>query len=218
MVVLEGMDRFSDHYLYSLERLGFTLIDYSKPFKNIVARYPRIAKKYSAFEKNCFLRWIAFKDLFLNSGDQQFWHLDSDVVLHTSLEELAEDTKNKTFMLQGCPALVSIADPTWFQSYESHLCNLDKDIAGYSNEAFARKPACKSRDLELANQSLYRNQLGSDQDLLEYLVSSGQIPQATSREIFDSEYYFCRKSPLSRFVARGPIHRKHLRCDQKRFN
>jgi hypothetical protein len=60
----------------------------------------------------------------------------------------------------------------------------------YSNDAFEQKAACKLRDRELVNSSSYRNPIGSDQDLLEFLVSSEQIPQSSKAIIFDSRFYF----------------------------
>jgi hypothetical protein len=194
IVLLEGMDRLSPTYIRTLESLGFTIIDYSEPFQKIIEDYPLIDRHHSRYERNCFLRWIALKQL--NAGRSQCWHLDSDVILHTSLDELAEDTAGKTFMLQGCPVLVSIADPLWFDRYEDNLKALNEDIAGYNARAWAERDQCLQRDLLLANQSLYPNPFVHDQDLLEYLVSAQKIPQAPAASIFDSRFYFIQ-NPLS---------------------
>jgi hypothetical protein len=198
VVILEGAEMLSDRYLRSLEVCGFKIIDYCASFRKIVQTYTEINRYYSRYERNCFLRWIAFKEIHLrNPGKHiQFWHLDSDVMLHTPLDDLAADTAGKTFMLQGCPVFVSISDPSWFELYESNLTQFDKDIAAYSNAAFVERNECLSRDAELLNQSLYRNPIGSDQDFLEYLVSSRKIPQAKGMDVFNSQYYFIQ-NPLS---------------------
>jgi hypothetical protein len=194
VVVLEGVERLSEKYLSLIrETYGFALIDFCQPFERILRQFPRIVAHYSRYERNCFLRWIVFKELFHGA---RFWHLDADVILHTSLDALAADTAGKTFMLQGCPVFVSIADSTWFDLYEANLRALEADIFGYSATAFEQKHLCSTRDAELANQSLYRNPIASDQDLLEYLVSSGKIIQAPAREIFNSRYYFVQ-NPLA---------------------
>jgi hypothetical protein len=200
IVMLEGMHLLSPDYIHTLESLGFDLVDYSEAFQTIVRDYSTIDSHYSHYERNCLLRWVALKQLSAGRSPApvhtQCWHLDSDVVLHTSLDELAADTAGKTFMLQGCPVLVSIADPRWFDRYEDNLKALNDDITGYSALAWAERNQCIQRDFLLANQSLYRNPIGSDQDLLEYLVSAQKIPQATAASIFDSRFYFIQ-NPLS---------------------
>jgi hypothetical protein len=192
IVVLEGIHRLSDNYLQRLKACGFTIIDYSEPFKEIIKTFRNIDRFYTPDERNWLLRWIAFKQIYFKEMDEhsQFWHLDSDVILHTSLDELAADTKGKTFMLQGCPVLVSVSNANWFEVYEKELKELNADIAGYSNKAALLKEQGKKNDMVLSNQSLYRNPIGHDQDLLEYLVSSGKIIQDTSAEIYSSKYYF----------------------------
>jgi hypothetical protein len=197
IVLLEGVHLLSPAYLQMLESLGFTLVDYSNEFQIIVDEYCAIDKRYGHYERNCLLRWIAIKQL--SAGEAPFsqcWHLDSDVLLHTSLDELAADTAGKTFMLQGCPVLVSIADPCWFDQYEDNLKALNEDITGFSARASAEKDQCLQNDLLLANQSLFANPFVHDQDLLEYLVSAQKILQAPATTIFDSRYYFIQ-NPLS---------------------
>ncbi|HEY9047940.1 MAG TPA: hypothetical protein VIN08_18660 [Ohtaekwangia sp.] len=198
VVFLEGIEKVSQEYLATLQRAGFTIIDYCRQFQTIIEQYPEINANYSRYERNCLLRWIAFKDIHEKEFAQhpQFWHLDSDVILHTSLDEICRDTAGKTFMLQGCPVFVSISDFNWFRTYERELKALDKNIIGYSNIAFAKKEACKAVDLSLANESLFRNPIGSDQDLLEYLVSSGTLYQDKREVVFNSQYYWIQ-NPLA---------------------
>jgi hypothetical protein len=78
---------------------------------------------------------------------------------------------------------------------DSNVAHRQCDFEFFS-KLLEQKHVCSTRDAELANQSLYRNPIGSDQDLLEYLVSSGKIVQAPAREIFSSRYYFVQ-NPLA---------------------
>jgi hypothetical protein len=196
IVLLEGIELLSRHYLSALEKYGFVVVDYCDEYRRIVDRFKSIDSFYSTYERNCFLRWIAFKQIRNAHGDLQFWHLDSDVILHTSLGSLAAETKGKTFMLQGCPVFVSVSDSVWFDSYERELEELNTNIIAYSKVADARRNFCRSNDLFLANESSYRYPIGSDQDLLEYLVSSKKIIQAPAAVIYNSKYYYIQ-NPLS---------------------
>ncbi len=196
IVFLEGIDLISDLYLKSLKDLGFNVLDYTQEFTSIISRYPAIQQFYSPYERNCFLRWVAFSEIAKVSNQTQFWHLDSDLVLHTSLDLLAEDTRGKTFMLQGCPVFVSVSTNLWFRQYIEELDKLNSDIVSYSIEANREKELCKAKDVDLANDSLYRNPIGSDQDFLEYLISSGKIYQDQASIIYSSSFYFMQ-NPLS---------------------
>ncbi|MDP4128778.1 MAG: hypothetical protein Q8918_07970 [Bacteroidota bacterium] len=196
IVMLEGMNLLSRSYIRSLEESGFLILDYTAAFQKIIQEYPSLSIFYSRYERNCFLRWIAFMQICqtpARSG-KQFWHLDSDVILHTSLDRLVQDSRGKTFMLQGCPVFLTVSDFSWFIQYEQHLKKLDQDIPGYSERAFLQKEICLQNDSGLFNQSLYRNPIGSDQDLLEYLVSSRQIPQDPRDTILDIDLYYIQNA------------------------
>lgn len=189
LVVLEGYDRLSDTFLNHLNTLGFEIIDYTTEFSALLDRFPNICQHYNQYERNCFLRWISFKEVTKkDEAIGQFWHLDCDVVLYTSLDDLAEGTKGKTFMLEGCPVFVSISNKNWFEVYAQELNKLEHDIDGYSLKAIAEKEICRKKDSGLCNQSLFRNPLGSDQDFLEYLVSAEIIPQEKSEVVFQSPF------------------------------
>lgn len=172
IVMLEGMELLSAAYVDRLKAAGFTVIDHTAGFKKIVDAYPNIHRHFNRYERNCLLRWIAFAELFDRHPDkpEQFWHLDADIMLCTSLDELARDTAGKTFLLQGCPVLVTISDKGWFRIYAEQLKALDRDTAGYP--------------------------VGSDQDLLRYLVSCGRLPQDEAGVIYRSRYFFV-ENPLS---------------------
>ena len=196
VVFLEGHDRLSAAYTSALAAKGIKCIDYSANFSAIVVRHPNISAHYSHYERNCFLRWIAFAELVNATAEPgQVWHLDGDVILHASTDSLASDTAGKTFVLQGCPVFVSISDLRWFMIYIAELRKLEADIIGYSSVAAASRSEISRRDRELCNSSVYRNPIGSDQDLLEYLISAGIQIQDLAANIFKSEFFFAG-SPL----------------------
>jgi hypothetical protein len=200
VVFLEGFAALSKPYLDGLEGMGMRFIDFTAGFGPILAAFPNICDRYSHYERNCFLRWIAFQEIYRSSGlTGQVWHLDGDVILHTSTDSIAEDTASKTFVLQGCPVLVSISDPKWFSIYREELEKLDADIEGYSAKAHALKPAISARSRELCNVTQYRNPLGSDQDLLEYLISARILMQDRAERIFASGFYFIQNPLVARY-------------------
>ncbi len=196
VVFLEGIEKISNEYFTLLENSGFTIIDYCEQFLKIVEQYPSLHKYYSNYERNCFLRWIAFQNIHEKElgNNSQFWHIDSDVILHASLDELCHDTAGKTFMLQGCPVFVSVSNFEWFRTYEKELKELNDDIIGYSNKAFQKRDEYRLFDLSLVNESLYRNPIGSDQDMLQYLVSSRKIYQDNNQLVFNSKFYFIQNA------------------------
>lgn len=197
IVMLEGYNNLSSDYLKKISSLGLEILDYESLFKKVLNKFPNINSFYSHYERNCLLRWIVFKEIMKDESDiKQFWHIDSDVILHTSLDEIVIDTAGKTFVLEGCPVLTSISDFNWFTTYDAELIKLETDIHGYSQKATDIKGICQKNDFLLCNQSLYRNPIGSDQDLLEYLVSSKTIKQDGSSLIFNSSFYFAQ-NPLS---------------------
>jgi hypothetical protein len=192
LVFLEGLELLSKNYLDRLKGYGFKVIDYGKQFGGIIKRFADINNFYGTYERNCYLRWIALHQLIKSETNPptQFWHLDSDIILHTSLDELALDTKGKTFMLQGCPVFVSISDMNWFNIYESELEKFNADIVGYSTSAENVKVFNGVNDLELCNDSQYSNPFVHDQDLIEFLVASRKIIQDQSKVVFTSKYYY----------------------------
>lgn len=196
LVFLEGIDLLSGSYIESLKTFGFNIIDYSQRYPGLIDRFSSINKFYGVYERNCYLRWLALKDVLFNGDDsaKQFWHLDSDVIMHSSLDDLANDTKGKTFMLQGCPVFLSVSDMSWFTSYESELQIFNADIKGYCEKAALDKKFNKNNDFELCNESLFGNPFTHDQDLIEYLISSKKIVQNNASTVFTSQFYYIQNA------------------------
>lgn len=194
IVFLEGMEYVPQTFLNGLPKTNVRLINYEESFAKIRERYKEIFRQFSKFESFCLLRWICLKELTKASNLQQVWHVDSDVVFHVPLKDIAEETKGKTFMLEGCPVLTSISKMEWFDIYEDHLQRLLRDIPGYSNWAAEQKTENSKRDKLICNQSLYRNPIGSDQDLLQFLIGSGLLPQDDASHIFSGNLFYVQNA------------------------
>lgn len=195
IVFLYGLEFLSEEYIDDLQRNKFKIINFETNFSSIVKEYHNIDTFFSEYERNCFLRWIVLDKLSAKSSFEQIWHFDGDIIFHDSLQAIAKDTKGKTFVLQGCPAFSSIAEPEWFAAYRKELRAFDRDICGYSSIANSHKAQFKENDRRLCNISLFRNPIGSDQDLFQYLISSQKIIQASSAQVFDSTLFFVQ-NPL----------------------
>jgi hypothetical protein len=198
VLLLEGFKNLSENYLRELSRRNIDIIDFTKEFIDIIERYPNLNAHYSHYERNCFLRWIAFKDYRKKHDAGQFWHLDGDMALFVSLDELAERTNGMTFMTLGCPCFLTVSQEGWFSTYEKELKKLDANVEAYLENGGITKEECRANDHKKFNQSLYREPLGSDQDFLEYLISSGKIFQEDVRKIINSNFYYIQ-NPLSFF-------------------
>ncbi len=59
----------------------------------------------------CFLRWQTLAEyLRVENTRGQVFQIDGDIVFNAKPEEVANDAKGLTFVLQGCQAFVSIAN------------------------------------------------------------------------------------------------------------
>lgn len=198
VLVLEGFRDLSRRYIDECAAQNIDLVDFSEKFRLIVGKYENIDRYYSRYERNCFLRWIAFDEYHKAHGGGQFWHLDSDMAMCVSLDELAERTKGMTFMTLGCPCFLTVSREEWFETYKDELEKMDGDIAGYLASGGVTKEDCRNNDHEKFNTSLFREPLGSDQDFLEYLISAGKIYQERFEDIVDTSFYYVQ-NPLSFF-------------------
>lgn len=197
IVILEGSDQLSASYKNRLKDIGFEIIEYETEFKKIMARFPNIVKNRPRYIRNCFLRWVALHEIVSSRNNGQSWHIDSDVLFYTSLDEIAKDTSGKTFVLQGCPAFVSIANQTWFPRLLAELNKFNNDIPGFTRKAFAEQELVRKNDDKLCNNTAYnREREMHDQDVLEYLIGKELVPQSKASVIFDSKFFFV-ENPLS---------------------
>lgn len=189
----------SDRQCGILERratgAGARVSDARSLFREASEEYADIARRFSPFEAACLLRWPVLRRLAGGAPFGQIWHVDSDMLFYAGLDELARDTAGKTFVLQGCPAFASIADPRWFDAYESGLRALrDTGEPGFrvTGETRARH---RARDPVLGNASVYRIPPASDQDLIECLIGEGLLPQDPWATARGNRFYYMQ-NPL----------------------
>jgi hypothetical protein len=195
IVFLEGIEFLSEGYLQRIANNHVSVINYQVEYRKIKNKYAALLNSYSEFYTNCFLRWICFKEIAKNNDYGQVWAIDTDVLPHASLDVIALNTKNKTFLLEGCPTLTSISNYEWFDIYEKQLEDFISDIKGYSINAQINKNTNKKDDDIYCNRSYYQNPLRHDQDLLEYLISAKILPQEQSSSIFSNDLYYIQ-NPL----------------------
>jgi hypothetical protein len=191
---LAGLEKLSSGYRARLEALGYRIVDGAPLVAELVGRYPRSAQ-LSMTSRFWFLRWNVLRRLSAEQGAQTVVHLDGDVVLLADPDRILREVAGRTFMLQGCPAFTAISDPGWFDVWERELALLLEDRPTYLAQALREKLQPQRPDREFCNVCAYSGHHFEDQDLLEYLVAAGKLPQATSRKVFDSPYYWMQ-NPL----------------------
>lgn len=196
LVLLEGFRCLSDDYRKHLEGLGYHLLDCQAMAKDIVdSQYPEL-KTYPAIWKYWFIRWNVLRRITEFGGDRgQVIHLDGDVVLMCDPLDLERDVAGKTFMLQGCPAFTAIGRADWFDVWEKELSAFLQNRSDYIALAMVEKanPAFPGR--QFCNVCAYNPTWFQDQDLLEFLIASGRLPQARTGEVFDSRFFWIQ-NPL----------------------
>lgn len=191
---LEGLELLTADYQHRLTDIGYTVIDCASMINKIVGRYPE-SLKLSTTSRYWFLRWNVLKEVARTRNTESVVHLDGDVVLMADPNKLYEDVSGKTFMLQGCPAWTTITDMSWFEVWEEELSRFFTDRSTYVTAALDEKNNPRRPDREYCNVCAYGPDRFEDQDMLEYLIAAGRLPQATSAEIFKSAYYWIQ-NPL----------------------
>jgi|AGTN01.1.fsa_nt_gi hypothetical protein len=195
VVLLDGYDRLGDAYREALIDTGYRVIDGSKAYRELSAKYPGL-DRFGEYEKKCFLRWLVIKELY---GRSPFIHYDGDVVFNETPENLERRFGKHTFLMQGCPCFSVIRDPAWMEIYEHSLDRFVADVEAYSEEAWAKREGYQRSALERWSGTRYRPVITSDQDLISHLIHTGQLPQDSPKEImrnnrdvmmFESPLYF----------------------------
>jgi len=194
VLVLYGYDLLSDLYIQELKKSGIDIIDVNKCFNNYSMQYSHL-NRFGNYEKNCFLRWLVLKH-YLDENDirEQLIHFDGDIMFNATPTEIKAEIRNKTFVLQGCPCMVSISNYDWFKIYKEQLNIFVKDIENYSLEAWELKPDYKTF-VEKGAGEFERKILTSDQDLISYLISRDILPQTNPEEIISDNLYWV-ENPL----------------------
>lgn len=195
VVALGGSDESLDSARSRAGAAGALWLDGRDIFQAVVSKFPRLRESHSDYETRCFLRWLVLRRLLQGHPFRQTWHIDPDMLFFAGLDDLAQDTAGKTFVLQGCPAFASISDPGWFDAYEQGLRALhDTGEPGFRINNQIREEHRRS-DQELGNASVYQIPIAHDQDLIECLVGNGRLPQDPWPSVRGTRFYYMQ-NPL----------------------
>ena len=121
--------------------------------------------------------------------------MDADVVLMADPAELYRDVTGKTFVLQGCPVLTTISNREWFSAWRTELADFLSAPDAYAQRALLLKDRPVRDPRESCNGLFYVPGRFHDQDMLEYLIAAGILPQALTTEVYDSGFYWIQ-NPL----------------------
>ncbi|OGS06487.1 MAG: hypothetical protein A2270_07320 [Elusimicrobia bacterium RIFOXYA12_FULL_51_18] len=173
ILFLNGYNQLGKGYIASLENIGYGVHDVAGIYERYAAKYNQL-NRFGDYGKKCFLRWLVIRDFFNKSS---FIHYDGDILFNDSPEHLGEALGKYTFVLQGCPAFVSVHDTIWLDKYENALGKFVNDLEGYSAMAWEqRKGWEESFKIKWAG-SRYAEVISSDQDLISHLIHTDQLPQ-----------------------------------------
>lgn len=192
---LEGIHLLSKEYLRQLERLGYEIIDCHSLVEEALEEYPEL-NRYDVPNKYWFLRWNVMDALTkLNAPDSTVIHCDADVVFMSDPKKICADVHGKTFVLEGCPVLTVISTREWYRVWREELALFLRDPEAYTQNALTIKDEPVMNSREYCNVLCYQAGRFHDQDMLEYLIAAGKLPQSRTEEIFDSPFYWVQ-NPL----------------------
>lgn len=182
VIVMGGFNFFSSEYKETLLRLKFRLIDCTKLYSEAEAMNLNLAR-FGDYELKCFLRWIV---LYKHYVSEPLIHYDGDVVFNENPDFMATLLKDKTFVLQGCPAFTCIGDPvSWHEAYGAALNEFTANIDSYSKDAWVKREGWEKSEKEKWAGQRYRKTISSDQDFISHLIHTDQIKQDSPQSIMD---------------------------------
>jgi hypothetical protein len=179
IVVLENFDKYDYNYTNALENVGYNLINATDIFRRFSKKYSAL-NRFGDYEKKCFLRWLILEELY---SDEPVVHYDGDIVFNETPENLQKRFKRKTFVLQGCPAVVSLNTHDWYNSYRKNLDLFVNNIEQYSADAWERRTGWEDSAINNWAGSRYRRIITSDQDLISHLIHVHELPQESPTNI-----------------------------------
>lgn len=191
---LQGLELLSAGYRSRLVELGYKIVDCSPLVADIVNFYPQCLQ-LSTTSRYWFLRWNVLHALTMECDAETIIHLDGDVVLLVDPRDLYRDVAGKNFMLQGCPVLTVITNRAWFTVWQEELTKLLADRKAYVATALEEKNNPHFPDRDYCNVCAYGPNRFEDQDMLEYLIAAGRLPQDRTFEVYDSAFYWIQ-NPL----------------------
>ncbi len=195
VVFMTGFDTLSEGYKQDLVNMGYELTDMGSLTRMIVEKYPK-SKSMPPYFRYTFLRWL----LLLEMLEGELVTLPAvtiggDVIFTSDPEAIYEEIKDKTFVLQGCPDFVSIANRAWLEIYRNEFLQYLSSPNDYHNYKHF-DPAEARDDRSYCNVSCYKLPLRHDQDLIEFLVHFSILPQETTASAFADSKYYWMQNPL----------------------
>jgi hypothetical protein len=196
VIFLDGYDRLSTEYLSKLKSVDLNLVDFSSEFRRLARAFPCLAR-FGTYELLCFLRWPALRQYLKQENiTKQVFHIDGDLIFNAFPQEIAADLAGLTFVLQGCPAFVSITRHDWLDQYCDELAKLERDVEGYSARAWQERMGWEESHQTKWAGSRFRQVISSDQDLLSHLIHTGRIFQDSPLDFVGRLQLFYAENPL----------------------
>ncbi len=179
ILFLDGYDRLDEHYRVSLQELGFNLYDVQEIYSDLSEKYSSL-NRFGDLNQKCFLRWLVIKEFF---AGEKIIHYDADVVFNEDPLIINRKLAEKTFVLQGCPALACISDVDWFSHYEDNLKLFVNAMERYSNHAWIEREGWELSEQHKWAARRFSKVIASDQDFISHLIHTDQIKQDKPLEI-----------------------------------
>src|SRR5262245_12443581 len=196
VLFLDGYERLSGRYISYLRSRGLQIHNVSTSVRRLTDTFSNL-KQFGTYEILCFLRWPIIAEYVRNENiTEQVIHIDADVVFNATTEEVIEDVRGLTFVLQGCPAFISISHYDWFDSYYEELSKLAENIVGYSSEAWHERSGWEKSWRDKWAGSRDRQIISSDQDLMSHLIHTGKIIQDNPLDFVKHFRLFYMENPL----------------------
>ncbi|GLI36592.1 hypothetical protein GHYDROH2_00930 [Geobacter hydrogenophilus] len=173
VLLLEGIEKLGESYLSQLKSLGFDVIDGSASYQQYNSAFQQL-DRFGDYEKKCFLRWLVIEDVF---NGAPVIHYDGDIVFNELPEVIHDRLGDKTFVLHGCPAFVSISDTKWLAEYRANLMHFVADIEAYSSTAWKEREGWEISYSKKWAGCRFRTIISSDQDFISHLIHTDRLPQ-----------------------------------------
>ncbi|MHB8066503.1 MAG: hypothetical protein ACYDIC_01235 [Desulfobaccales bacterium] len=196
IVFMQGYDKFSPEHKDRLRASGYKLTDKVKETEEIKRQYPEAAR-LSDYICYTFLRGLLLARMVAR-GEAVLPALvvGGDVIFTADPAAVLAEVRSRTFVLQGCSDFVVINDRRWLEVYQEEFARYIRDPQGYSEHARVIRDHPHKPDRDYCNLSAYAIPLRHEQDLHQYLIACGKLPQDTTREIYGNSQFYWIQNPL----------------------
>lgn len=186
IICLEGYDFLPISYVKKLKALKYNIINAEEIYLQQSEKFKAL-DRFGNYEKYCFLRWNVLREIF-PSG--HVIHYDGDVVFNSTPEEISTVLEGYNFVLQGCPAVTSIVDKLWLDSYLKHLAYFATDVDNYSKIAWTEREGWEDSFKNRLAGYRFRPIISSDQDFISHLIHTDRLPQEIPPQLNSDQYMF----------------------------